>query len=236
MNSLALNDIPGLKEVLEQARRKQCLVRESAMLNLSTNIFGFTVRAMTARDYVLLDKIGSPFISRIEPTMEDIGLFLWILSPNFLKWIKRSGWIRLLQPIAAFTYAHKVRNAFGKNIPETSEPAVVKCFEYIGQMFFDSPASIAGGQESCLSYLTSWFDSIQSEYHIPTDEVWNMTLPELFQRLSAIRQRNNPQAPNFNKETDAVKLWVMRGLKSNEFSMEDLKGGRVKLPETFSLN
>jgi hypothetical protein len=236
MDSLALKDIPGLPEALSKARRKQADIRESAMLNLSHNICGFTVRAMTVKDYVLLDKVGSPFISRVEPTMEDLGLFLWILSPQFLKLSNRSGWIGLLQPVAAFLYARKVNKAFGHNIPESSESAVVHCFGYIDKMFFDSPACIAKGGESCLSYLTSWFDSIQSEYHIPTEEVWGMTLPELFQRLAAIRQRHNPQSPTFNKETDAVKLWILRGLRSKEFSLDDLKGGRVIIPESFSLN
>ena len=236
MKSLALIDIPGLTSVLAQARRKQSLARESAMLNMSHDICGLTVRAMTVRDYVLLDKIGCPFISRVEPTMEDLGLFLWILSPQFSRWVKRSGWSGLLQPVAAFFYARKVNKAFGCNIPETSEPAVIACFGYIDKMFMDSPACIAGGSESCLSYLTTWFDAIQSEYHIPTSEVWEMSMPELFQRLAAIRQRHNPQTPTFNKETDAVKLWILRGLRSKEFSLEDLKGGRVALPETFSFN
>lgn len=116
-------------------------------------------------------------------------------------------------------------------MPESTEPVAVKCFEYIDTMFYDSPPALAGGHESCLSYLTGWFDAIQSEYNFSSEIVWSMGLPELFQRLNAIRQRNNPQVPQFNKGTDEVKLFILRGLRSKEFSMDDLKSGRVKIPK-----
>lgn len=227
-------EIPGLAEALVQAKSNQLVTRENSLLNLSYDLCGIKVRTMTIRDYVLLDRFGSPFISRSEPSMDDLALFLWVLSPQFDKWVNRK-WFAFLRPVAAFFYGRKVRKAFGKNIPDTSEAVVVKCFEYIDIMFYDSPPAMVNGQESCLSYLTGWFDALQSEYHFSSEQVWAMGLPELFQRLNAIRQRNNPSVPSFNKGTDSIKLFVLRGLRSKEFTMEDLKAGKVKIP-SFSNN
>jgi hypothetical protein len=97
-------------------------------------------------------------------------------------------------------------------------------------MFLDSPPSVANGSESCLSYLTGWFDSLQSEYRFTKDEVWTTGLPELFQRLNAIRQRRNPGVPAFNRKTDSVKAFVIRGLRNKEFTLDDLKAGKVVIP------
>ena len=229
MKSLALREIPGLAEALASAKSNQLVTRENSLLNLSYDLCGLKARTMTIRDYVLLQRIGSPFIRRVEPTMDDLAIFLWVLSPQFNKWLGRK-WFAFLQPVAAFFHGRKVRRVFGKNIPETSEAVVVKCFEYIDKMFYDSPPALANGQESCLCYLTGWFDAIQSEYQFPSEQVWNMGLPELFQRLNAIRQRNNPSVPSFNKGTDSIKLFVLRGLRSKEFTIEDLAQGRVIIP------
>jgi len=231
---LSLSQIPGLAEALSQAKHRQFITRENSLLNLTYDLCGIKVRTMTVRDYVLLERIGSPFVSRVEPEMADLALFLWILSPNFNMWNSR-WWLAWPRTLAAFLYGRKVSSMFGSNIPETSELVIVKAFEYIDTMFYDSPPALTSGYESCLSYLTGWFDSIQSEYHFTSNQVWDMGLPELFQRLNAIRQRNNPQVPTFNKGTDEIKLFVLRGLRSKQFTLEDLAQGRVKMP-TFSSN
>ena len=239
MNSLSFNSIPGLNEAIDKAKELQFKTREDSLLGLEQNLLGFRVRTMTILDYVLLDRHQSPFVNRIEPAMSDLALFLWVLSPAYSKWRAGIGWRKLvpfLQPVAAYLYSRKVGKAFGKNIPESSEPIVLKCFDYINKMFFDSPPGMAKGGESCLCYLTGWFDSMQSEYHCSDEKVWSMGLPELFQRLTAIRRRNNPSVPTFNKGEDSIKLFVLRGLRSKEFTMEDLASGRFKLPDDFNLN
>lgn len=236
MKSIGLNSIPGLSEAMAKAREIQFKTRENSLLGLSYDLCGFNVRMMTIRDYVLLDRNQCPFLNRMEPTMLDLAFFFWVMSPQFDKWCEPSGWrqwLPFLQPIQAYFYSRRISKKFGKNIPETSEEVVVKCFEYIEKMFFDSPPSVRGGGESCLCYLTGWFDQIQSEYHFTNDDMWKMGLPELFQRLNAIRQRNNPNTPQFNKSTDAVKLFVLRGLRSKQFTTDDLAAGRVKMPDNF---
>ena len=239
LRSLALFEIKGMAEALSSARQHQLITRENSLLNLTYDLCGVTVRTMTIRDYVLLERIGCPFLSRLEPDMESIAMFLWVLSEQFQKWADAAGWRGLVptfQPVAAFVHARKIRRKFGKSIPETSEAVVVKAFEYIDTMFFDSPPALGNGQESCLSYLTGWFDAIQSEYKFSSEQVWSMGLPELFQRLNAIHLRKSSHVPQFNKGTDSIKLFILRGLRTKEFTLEDLAQGRVKIPLTFSTN
>lgn len=233
--SISLGLIPGLNESLAIARHKQFITRENSLLNLPYDICGIKVRTMTILDYILLERSHSPFISRQEPTLEEIAFFLWALSPEFISYTGRTGWrgwLYFLEPVEAFFHGRKVKRMFGLNMPASSEPAVVKSFEYIDTMFYDSPPALASGQESCLGYLTGWFDAMQSEYHFSSEQVWSMGLPELFQRLNAIRQRNNPNVPQFNKDTDDVKLFILRGLRSKEFTIDDLSSGKVRLPNS----
>ncbi len=225
---VSLFDIPGVREALASAKQKQFVTRENSLLNLTYDICGFRIRTMTVQDYVILDRMTSPFLSRAEPTLDDLAMFLWVMSVGFPS--RSQGAKAWLQPIAAFLHGRKVRARFGKGMPETSEPAVVACFGYIETMFYDAPPSMSSGGESCLSYLTGWFDAIQSEYKFPSEAVWAMGLPELFQRLNAIRQRNNPSVPTFNKGTDSVKLFILRGLRSKAFTLQDLSAGKVQIP------
>ena len=235
IKSLSLADIPGVAEALSKAKARQQMARENSMLNLTHDICGFKIRTLTIRDYVVLDRLGCPFIARREPTLEDLSMFLWVMSPGFNRWLDRK-WFSFFQPVAAFLHTCKVRRKFGRDIPATSEPAVIACFDYVNLMFYDSPPSMAGGQESCLSYLTGWFDAMQGEYRMTSEQVWAMPLPELFQRLNAIRQRRYPHVPSFNKGTDSVKIFILRGLRSKEFTLEDLSAGRVNFPDNVTLN
>jgi hypothetical protein len=162
--------------------------------------------------------------------MDDLAFFLWFMSPKFKKYEDRN----LIRPLVAFLHSSKVGKKFGGNIPETSEPAVVRCFEYIDTMFFDSPpTAVQKGRESCICFLTNWFDIIQSEYHFSHEVMWNMGLPELFQRLAAIRLRNNPELAAANKNTDDIKAFIVRGLRNGQFTEDDLRSGKVK---DFGLN
>ena len=228
--SLRLDQIAGLNEALVEAKREQFKTREDGWLELTHDICGFKSRTMTVRDYILLERHQSPFLYRKEPRMSDLALFLWVLSPQFDRWCNRKHFI-FLQHIHAFFYGKIVQWKFGRNIPESSEPAVVECFKYIDKMFFDCPASTRGSSESCLTYMAGWFDQLQSEYGTGEEQIWKMGLPRLFQSLQAITRRNNPSTPQFNQKTDRVKLYIMNGLRSGKFTMEQLREGKFDKDE-----
>lgn len=239
MDSLPLNAMPGMTEAIAQARTMQNRQRESAMLNLNHDLCGITVRTMTIQDYVSLDRFECPFFYRVEPSVDDLCFFLWVLSPQYAAWSNLVGWRKYfswLQGIQCRLFGWKVRRKFCRKIPEDSERIVLKCFEYIETMFTDAPPALKAGGESCLAYLTGWFDQIQREYSMPTAEVWQMSLPELFQRLAAIRQREHPEIPVFNRLEDKVKIFVLRGLRAGAFTLEDLAANRVEFPRSIFRN
>jgi hypothetical protein len=239
MASFALNEIPGYREALTEARRRLQEAREDAWLDLPTVIGGFTLRTMTVADFVLLDKRRSPFLFRTAPTLDDLKIFLWVLSPGFGRWLFGKGARRqfpTVQHLEAFLHGQRVHRAFGRNVPESSEAAAVACFAYIDKMFLDAPPEAGKGGESCGCYLGMWFDALQSEHHLSSDEIWRMPLPQVFQRLKSITRRKNPSVPEFNAYVDKLNGFVLTGLRSQAFTEEDLLAGRVKMPQLFGEN
>jgi hypothetical protein len=92
MPAFYLNQIPGYREALHRARGQEFRTREDNWLALSGSIAGQPVRVMTVRDYVGLLRIQSPFLVRREPSFEDLGKFLWLLSPQIERWHNHTGW------------------------------------------------------------------------------------------------------------------------------------------------
>lgn len=224
---LPLKDIPGFAAAVQNEATKQFRSRENAWLDLTHDICGMRIRVMTIRDYVLLDRIESPFLFRIAPTVQDLTMFLWILSPQFQS-IQR--WPGIVQHIAAFLHAKTVKRKFGRNVPESSDEACKAAFKYVDEMFADAPPYVDRNHgESSLCYLTHWYDIVMSEYTITEKEFWSLQIPKLFQLIAAIARRNNPHMPQFNKGPDAIKARLLRGLREKQFSLDDLKAGRVNL-------
>lgn len=228
MACLLLNDIPGFREALSASRSDEYRTREDAWTDPVGNVCGFKIRPIRVRDYVLLVKLRSPFISRREPTKHDLGLFLWMLSPGYDKWL--FGWRRFtgLRGLAARWHGLRVHWRFCRDMPASSEPAVVECFKFVEKMFLDSPPSVASGRESGLHFITGWMDRIRAEYHASEEEVWLMSLPKLFSLLKAINQRTNPEMPNFDQKSDRVKIAILRALRQG-LTLDDLKAGKLNL-------
>lgn len=224
---ISLSEIPGFSAAVQNAAFREVRSRENAWLDLPHDICGFKIRIMTVRDYVILDRMESPFLFRVVPSIHQLTMFLWVLSPRFPKW---NAWPGIVQHWAAYRHARRVKWLFGQNVPESSEAACKACFDYIDEMFSDAPPYVnRNGGESSLCYLTHWFDIVMSEYPYSEDDVWRMQIPKLFQLISAISHRNNPNMPRFNKGPDAVKAKLLRGLREKQFTLDDLKSGRVNL-------
>lgn len=261
MPGFYLNKIPGYQAALQQARKEEFRTREDNWIGMSGDIAGFKVRVMAVRDYVALLRVGSAFLARTEPTFEDLGNFLWFLSPAIERWHNHEGWrkpwlvgcrwslfslerwqirihskilrhrlkISALERTAAEYFAANNGRRF--EIPEDCDfaRAIVAAFAYVDRMFFDRPSGITkDGIGSGQLYLTSWFDAIQSEYRKSDDEVYRMTLPNLFGRLKAIAQRRNPSEPDFNARQDALVSKIQNALNRKEITQADLLEGKFK--------
>lgn len=246
--AISLARIPGYREALQAAAEQEFKTREDNFLAFDTVISGEVVRCLPLRDYVALTRCKSPFLFRREPTHFDLEHFLWTLSPVTEKWNDSEGWrkIKWFPTFYQFEkekHRRRVRLAFQlrelektlvTNESETDQPYVLPeshplsiafeaAFDYIAKMFFDLP-SAGGGPESGLSYLTAWFDILQSEYKMPSEEIWRMPIPQLLSRLKAIQQRRNPKIPDFNARRDALNQQVQRALKDPITRAQLLKG------------
>ena len=98
---------------------------------------GFPLRPMTKGDFLILVIHKSSFLWRAEPTLAELAFFLWILSPQCHAWQMESGWrkswIGWFQSLEASWYVRKVGKALGRDMPHTSERAVMQCFDYLDQ-------------------------------------------------------------------------------------------------------
>lgn len=253
--SLALKDIPGLSEMLAETREIETATREEAWIGMTRRIAGERIRVMTVRDYTALLQFESPMVQRALPTPAEFAFFLWVLSPEMERWHNQSGWRRWqcfarLQQWQSKRHGRRVRAALQLDELKRQESdwhqksklpftlpddapfaiAIKEAFAYIDEMFQDKPAGLKKETgKSGLCYLTSWFDLLQSEYHLPTYEIWAMRIPVLFGRLKAIQMRHNHKAPEFNVDRDKILQNIMAGLNQKKYTMQDLRGGRVDL-------
>ena len=234
VKGMALNRIPGYLEAIAKAKAKQNRARENAWKNLPVEIFGFKVRIMTVQDYVILDHFGSPFINRQEPQLCDIAWLFWVLSPNCSIWNNGHGWrkpwLSFFRTLETFLYTRRVERKLRRH-PDKFESVVKEIFDYVENVFMDSPPAVQKQNSSGISYLTHWFDLLQGENHLTMDEIWRMSLPQLFQRTLSIYQRKGIKVPVFNVVEDKVKQWVQQGIAQRRFTFDDLAEGKVKFDQ-----
>jgi len=253
--SIALRDIAGLTELLEQTREVETETREDAWLGITRVIAGQRVRVMTVQDYTALLQFSSPLLNRRLPSPEQFSFFLWVLSPEIQRWNEKQGWrkwraLSWIEKWQAKRHGQKVRRALKLDELEAQEAqwrakskltfalpddapftlAIKEAFKYVDELFLDRPPGLKKETgKSGLCYLTSWVDMLQSEYHLPTAEIWEMNIPVLFARLKAIQMRHNAKVPDFNVDRDKILQNIMLGLKRKLYTEEDLKSGRVDL-------
>lgn len=246
--SLAFSEIRGLAEILAQAKQSETVNREDAWLASTYVVAGQRVRTMTIDDFTALLQFQSPLIARKLPNPDELIFFLWIMSPLNLKY-RESRWLAPFAGWRAKRFSNQVARTLQLDLvyrrkqaveargetytlPEGSKlaKAISEAFKYVDLVFMDRPPGLKrNGVDAGLCYLTSWFDAMQSEYHLPTAEVWKMPLPVLFARLKAIQFRSERNVPTFNVERDKIMQAIMAGLNAKLYTEDDLKEGRVDL-------
>ena len=252
--SFSLHEVPGYAEALAAAKENEFTTREDAWWNLTFDLGGVRLRTMTVQDYEVLLRRRSPLLLRQMPLEKEMLLFLWLLSPENEEWERATGrfanWrrervrrrherkCRKLLDLESLTWLVKTHDLEHPGetfiVPDDHPYAVMfgHCVRYIDRMFFDKPAGLANkGAGSGMSYLTSWFCTLQREFHLPTAEIEKMPLPELFARVREVQATRNPTMPDFNKRVDALNKQVMDALRGG-MQIEDLMAGKLK----FNLN
>jgi hypothetical protein len=210
ITAISLDEIPQLIGRYRQQQVRQASDRELDFLGRKHDICGIKIRAMTVLDFCILTHKQSPLLCRTNPSVAELWLFLWVLSVGR----KSSLW-------RAWLFGRRFRRI-------DPEQAAVKCFDYVEQMLADVPAGRDGGEAS-ISFVASWCHAIRSAYRCSKEEVLNMSLPEVFQSLRAMKQAASPGAPEGNRKTDDMVNRILIDLRAGKYTLTDLRDGTAKL-------
>lgn len=183
----------NLERSQAKARRIEEVVRQRAMLPLPFEINGWTVRQFTLRHFSILIQLGSPFVCGGPARIEDVGVFLWVVSPEY----DHSSFVSpytLWGKVRRF-FALRKRKAFMARLSHHPrwglfEPRIRK---YLARAFMDRPPS-GPGKSIAACYDASMIHRIAIYYHWTEDEIYAKPMARLFQYLNWISApTNQPQ-------------------------------------------
>lgn len=200
------SDIPGHGEEV----KRQTDVRDAAFLHPLTDICGFKIRQMCPIDFLKLDGIGSPFIAGGPATLEDVSLFLRILTaeqPH--KWIWFGNY------------------RFGKRCRFLGLEAVkVAIQKYLRTTFQDRPGSSKTSETPYASWCAHLVNNIASEYGWPIETILQTPFRILHQLQNCIRRNHNPIAIIINPSDE--KIGAHLALKQQRLNLVNLLASRAR--------
>lgn len=199
-----LNDMDNFDEKLKQLNKEWCeagykesVIREFAFLNITHEICGVELQALTPLHFILLDFVDSPFVNprdNLQPG--DIFQFLYVVSTDY----KRND----KSHYEAFVAKHADIDI---------SQAVSEICDYINDAFLDAPAEVSGGKNTNNRPYTAWIvpyiDLIASEYGWDDETIIRLPFTRLFQYAKSIDMRKSAEAGQkaicFNRYSDSAK-------------------------------
>ena len=192
-------DFPGYAEAVA----REDSIRGAACLGINEVICGLEVKPMNAMHVRLLTLVGSPFMGRLTVAnlagtaeknfqdgkpdiLNDIMLFLWIVSPGYeaksrasaifprKKLLERSQTF-LERRRATLTARDKFNEAFAPILKQPVDKAVKEILEYVDEAFIDSDESEAGGK-SYYAFEVSIAHEMHKHYGYRVD-FWDSNCP-----------------------------------------------------------
>ena len=192
---------------IELAKRRDADSSSLHFVGLHEESIGdFPAVLLTIEKYLLLQQAGV-FEGKNDKTVNDVLIFLWIVSPDFEADPEQS-------------------KAFYKEHGKLDLPTYANAIsDYLGSMFQMMPAKASGdgGGSASSDWVASLVDLIASEYGWREDEILRIPLPRLFQYVRRITQRLNGSPISFSKESDRLQAEFMR--KANEVQEEEQANG-----------
>lgn len=203
-------------------------LRERAFLPLLDNINGVVVKQFTLRHLTILSYLQSPFIYGGIRRIEDVGQFLWVVSPHYQAepetiWIWREQW-------AANTLWSRIRRMIVDrwnrrwNRKLGMEPMTVRAIymrqltqhprwerfyraidRYLQRTFRDPPPMIKNGKQIAACYAAGVIHKIAKAYGWDDETIMDKPLIRIFQYLKWIQVDDNPATPQFNPMSDRIK-------------------------------
>lgn len=203
-----------LNRALARAKRIEEKLRERAFLPVGEEINGVDVKQFTLRKLTILFQFRSPFLYGGIREIEDVGQFLWIVSPHYsteaqeipLPWWRRR-WARwrghriptVREAYMAQVVMHPNWHLFYRAIDR-----------YIERAFMDTPPSSSGGKSIGACYAAAMIHRIACTYHWEMDKILDTPVAALFQLLKWIEVMHNPNVPQFNPLQDRIKARLMK--------------------------
>lgn len=171
----------NLTRALRRTKRIEDGLREKAFLPILDDINGVLVNQFTLRHLTILFAIGSPFVYGGIRKIEDVGVFMWVVSraydPNDVE--KRAAFMEEL-------VQHPRWDLFYRAIDR-----------YIYFAFMDRPPIAEGGKMITASYAAAIIHRIALAYHWSRADILDTPVAALFQLLKWIEVYQNPKTPQF---------------------------------------
>ena len=117
-----------------------------------------------------MDGIESPFIKGTKATPEDIGIFLWTLSPEF-------------------STNEKQRNKFIKKVAKVSFVESVKGITELVEKTFQDADVDNSDEKGYANFTTYLIDLFAREYHWSIKDIMDLPLRVCYQLITAIQER-----------------------------------------------
>ena len=165
--------------------------RDAAFLFDFETIAGLKVQPLTLRLLILLDQVGSVFVTgKWRSLLEDnIGVelrkFLWLVSFEFS------------------TDDDKSRRKFIKTVDGLDSAEVInEIREYIDTAFTDAPGGSSRDDTPHASMAAETVDLFAKEYGWGPDTILNLSMAQLWQYRNCISARTEKNPIHFNRELD----------------------------------
>lgn len=166
-----------IRKAIEQAETWQA----ESWLNLTTEISGVEVEHMTLKHFLLLDGVNSPFIKNKSFSPTDIGLFLWILSPNY-------------------SMCTKARQIFIEEIFDLNIGLAVEGITEYLTLTFQDAESTDSKDKKYANFVAYMVDLFGREYGWNIKYILNLPMRQIYQLSTAIGERYAKQAgENYTK-------------------------------------
>ena len=197
MSDPLLRVVPGLREAVEEESR----LRDDSFLDAPEFVCGVEVEPLTLERFILLNAIRSPFLvgGRV-PGATDIGLFLWVMSPQYRRAIAAQRTIWPVSRRLAMGWLWVARRLFVRRLRHLdAAQATLAIFQFVDSALFDAPKgkgcreapgywSAFGGLVFGIACETGWSER----------EIMRLPVKRLFQYGRMSRVRRDPDAALFN--------------------------------------
>lgn len=164
--------------------------RERAFLPITDQINGVTVLQFTLRHLTILSHLQSPFIYGGVRKIEDVGQFLWVVSPQYDTLPpEETNRTRFLAELVL----HPKWEHFYRSIDR-----------YLQRTFRDPPPIVKDGKQIAACYTAGVVHKIAKAYGWDDETIMDKPLIRLFQYLKWIQVDDNPATPQFNPMADTI--------------------------------